>query len=231
MLDFYHSVKGNSEALDRQYLTNTKEGVLLPFDMDSECLKELHKEIIQYPDLLKKLHTLKEPLWGNLLIHYPPKNSIESLSDIHNVLSYSNPDLLRKIHLTKNNDGRLPAHCFAVDVEKLQELHRVFENDEELLFKIHTTKDINGRLPIHCVISVDALKEIHRVFKNAPEKLAKLHLTKDSSGLRPIDYCSFDEIDEIKRVLSPETYDKISYNRLNLFIQSFFDFFSMQNNI
>lgn len=104
---------------------------------------------------------------GNLLMH---SALAEEMQEIHTALK-KQPDIIAKIHTTRNNYGQVPLHEAVIcdDMDKVKEILRALKEQPKVIATINMTKDNNGRIPLDYVEedSTDILREIHLAISNA----------------------------------------------------------------
>ena len=90
----------------------------------------------------------------------------------------------------------------------MKEIHKLFKKQPKVLAKMHLTQDNSGKLPIHRAthfsnsdIGLKNIKEINKVFKKQPDVLAQIYMTKSCIGDLPIDLTTFEERQEMQKVI------------------------------
>ncbi len=149
MKEIHNALKDKPEILAKMHLTKNKfRGDLPMHRADLEMTKEIHNALKNQPEVLTIIHLTKNND-GDLPIHlanpdykYGPMpihlTDFEIIKEIHNALK-KQPEVIAKMHLTKNNDGDLPIHRASRDGKK--EIHRA-------IYEVVTNSDLDLKTSI-----------------------------------------------------------------------------------
>ncbi len=154
-------------------------------------------------------------LYGELYMHHlelpAMKQAHEQLKDYPKVLKY--------IHLTQNDEGKLPMH-YAREGEAA-EIGKVFKDSPGVMKRIYLTKNYKGKTPLFYATS-DMIENVFETFGNDPKTLKKIFLVKNKRDKYPIHDMKLNAMDILceklvdypdilAELLSPKSLDKFKF--------------------
>ncbi len=157
---------------------------------------------------------------GDLNMH---KLDASDMYKIHEELK-DYPKVLKKIHLTKNDDGKIPMHYAAPGVAA--EIGRVFADQPGVLKTIYLTKNKKGKTPLFYA-TPDMIENVYETFDKKPSVLKKIYLVKNKRGKYPIhdmgekeialtNLALLDHPDILVKLYSPDSIKRFNKEALQL---------------
>ncbi len=165
-LPFMKEFTTGDEYLDNFIKTTSEpsavhKNIHLHYYEDLKLVKKLHKELKNYPEILKQMYITKN-VYGKTPIY---EHNIEKLDFFHETYK-DDKDFILKAHLIKNKKGKIKAHNSFT--EELESINKAFDYDPKYLAQIYLTKAKNGKYPINYASS-SGQEAILNIFKTMPE--------------------------------------------------------------
>ncbi|MCX4274734.1 MAG: hypothetical protein OSJ27_03005 [Candidatus Gastranaerophilales bacterium] len=199
------AVKDDPDTLITMLLTPDNNGLIYSdkYYISQEMSARLREWLKDSPDTLKQIYTHKNPKDGELPAHWADTDCTKAILDTFK----NDPETLKSIFLTKDNNGRLPVH-YPVEFTwwintkgRTEEISKAFKDDFDTLRQMYLTKDNDGNLPLHYA-EYENIKSIIDLFKDEPKTIRTMVLSENNEGRIPV--CA-KELDS-SSVLKPTIY-------------------------